>query len=81
MLPDTVTAFQVYLRRIGVGDEFVEIEKERSPVILENLVPQSYYETFVVAVNAHGKSEASVRLVFRTRPAVSVCFAFPTQMC
>lgn len=73
VLPDTVTAYQVYMRRIGVSETFAEIEKERSPVILENLVPHAWYESYVVAVNAHGKSDASARLLFRTRQVSCAC--------
>lgn len=68
VMADTVTAYQVYMRRIGVSESFAEIEKDRSPVILEDLLPNAWYESYVVAVNAHGKSDASARLVFRTPP-------------
>lgn len=74
ILPDTVTTYQVFVRRLAVGDEYVVIEKEHPPVILENLNPGAFYESYVVSVNAHGKGDPSPRIVFRTRREVSRMF-------
>lgn len=72
ILPDTVTTYQVFMRRLAVGDEYAVIKKEHPPVILENLRPDAFYEAYVVSVNAHGKGDPSPRIVFRTRREVSI---------
>lgn len=40
------------------------------PIILDNLEPSANYESFIVAVNAHGKSYPSPRLIFQTKSVV-----------
>jgi hypothetical protein len=40
------------------------------PIILDNLEANSIYEAFIVAVNAHGKSYPSPRLIFQTKPII-----------
>jgi hypothetical protein len=40
------------------------------PIILDNLEPNAIYEAFIVAVNAHGKSYPSPRLIFQTKPVI-----------
>jgi Fibronectin type III domain len=40
------------------------------PIILDNLEANSNYEAFIVAVNAHGKSYPSPRLIFQTKSVV-----------
>lgn len=39
---------------------------------MEDLEAHTYYEAFIVAVNAHGKSGPSPRLVFQTKAEVDV---------
>lgn len=74
ILPDTVTSYHVYIRKLGSGDEYTIIEKEHPPIILEDLSAGTHYEVFVVALNAHGKGRPSPRLVFRTKHEVNICF-------
>lgn len=71
ILPDTVTAYHVYLRKLGSGEEYTIIEKDHAPIILEALDAGTYYETYIVAVNAHGKGGPSPRLVFQTKHEVN----------
>lgn len=40
------------------------------PIILEQLEANTYYESFIVAANVHGKSGPSPRLIFQTKPEV-----------
>lgn len=40
------------------------------PIILDHLEANSNYESFIVAVNAHGKSYPSPRLIFQTKSVV-----------
>jgi hypothetical protein len=47
------------------------ITQSVSPVILDNLEPDSSYEAFIVALNHHGKSYPSPRLIFQTKSAVN----------
>lgn len=70
ILPDTVTSYHVYWRKLGSGLEYTVTEKEHQPIVLEGLLAASFYEVYVVAVNAHGKGGSSPRLVFRTRQEV-----------
>lgn len=76
ILPDTVTSYHIFLRKLGSGDAYTVIEKEHSPIILEGLSSGTYYESFVVAVNAHGKGGPSPRLVFQTKREVNRCLLF-----
>lgn len=75
ILPDTVTSYHVYWRKLGSGQEYTVTEKEHQPIVLEGLLAASFYEVYVVAVNAHGKGGSSARLVFRTRQEVKFCSA------
>ncbi|XP_055693632.1 Ig-like and fibronectin type-III domain-containing protein 1 [Lutzomyia longipalpis] len=70
VLPDTVTSYHLHLRKLGSGDEYTVIEKSHPPMILEDLEGATYYEAFIVAVNAHGKGGPSPRLVFQTKHAM-----------
>ncbi|XP_058124562.1 Ig-like and fibronectin type-III domain-containing protein 1 [Anopheles ziemanni] len=67
ILPDTVTAYHLHYRKLGSGEEYTVLEKDQAPVIVEDLEAGTYYEAFVVAVNAHGKGGPSPRLVFQTK--------------
>ncbi|EDV97557.1 Ig-like and fibronectin type-III domain-containing protein 2 [Drosophila grimshawi] len=67
-LADTVTTYHVKFRRLGVGDDYLTVEKRQPPLILEGLEPDIYYEFYVVSINAYGKSEPSPRLISRTLP-------------
>lgn len=75
ILPETVTSYNVHLRRMNTDDEFASsftvMEKDHPPIILEDLDSNTFYEAFVVAVNAHGNGPPSTRLVFKTKPQVS----------
>ncbi|XP_034111306.1 Ig-like and fibronectin type-III domain-containing protein 2 isoform X1 [Drosophila albomicans] len=68
-LADTVTTFHVKFRRLGVGDDYLTVEKRQPPLILEGLEADIYYEFYVVSINAYGKSEPSPRLITRTLAA------------
>ena len=46
------------------------IQQNVSPIILDSLDANSNYEAFIVAVNAHGKSYPSPRLIFQTKTNV-----------
>ncbi|XP_037031427.1 Ig-like and fibronectin type-III domain-containing protein 2 isoform X3 [Bradysia coprophila] len=72
VLPDTVTAYHVSIRKLGSGDDYEVIEKDHPPLIMEGLDSATYYEAYVVAVNAHGKGDPSPRLVFRTKHDIDV---------
>ncbi|XP_065358816.1 Ig-like and fibronectin type-III domain-containing protein 2 isoform X1 [Calliphora vicina] len=67
-LADTISTFHVKFRRLGVGDDYLTVEKKNPPLILEGLEPDVYYEFYVVSINAYGKSEPSPRLIIRTQP-------------
>lgn len=75
ILPDTVTSYHVSIRKLGSGEEYEVIEKDHPPLIMESLDAATYYEAYVVAVNAHGKGGPSPRLVFRTKHEVSTIFS------
>lgn len=66
ILPDTVTSYHLHYRKLGSGDEYAVVEKNHPPMILEDLEAFTYYEAFLVALNAHGKGGPSPRLVFQT---------------
>lgn len=66
VLPDTVTEYHIYLRKLGSGTEYNVVEKDHQPIILENLEPATRYEVFIVSMNAHGKGGPSPRLVLQT---------------
>lgn len=72
ILPDTVTSYNLHLRKLGSGEEYTVIEKEHPPIILEDLESDMYYEAFIVALNAHGKGGPSPRLVFKTKPNTEI---------
>ncbi|KAH8334760.1 hypothetical protein KR074_009919 [Drosophila pseudoananassae] len=71
-LADTVSTYHVKFRRLGVGDDYLTVEKRQPPLILEGLESDIYYEFYVVSVNAYGKSEPSPRLITRTLAAEPV---------
>ncbi|KAH8270054.1 hypothetical protein KR018_003173 [Drosophila ironensis] len=71
-LADTVGTYHVKFRRLGVGDDYLTVEKRQPPLILEGLESDIYYEFYVVSVNAYGKSEPSPRLITRTLAAEPV---------
>lgn len=83
ILPETVTSYNVHLRKIDTEETFTVIEKDHAPIIIEDLDANTYYEAYVVAVNAHGRGPPSSRLVFKTKTQVSklshvkmICFGF-----
>lgn len=70
ILPETVTSYNVHLRKMNTDEAFTVIEKDHTPIIIEDLDSKTYYEAYVVAVNAHGRGPPSSRLVFQTKPQV-----------
>lgn len=70
ILPDTVTEYHVYLRKLGSGADYNVVEKDHQPIIVEDLEPGTRYEIFVVSMNAHGKGGPSPRLVLQTKHEV-----------
>lgn len=72
ILPDTVISYHLHIRKLGSGEEYIIMEKEHPPMILEDLEAFTYYEAFIVAVNAHGKGGPSPRLVFQSKRQVRV---------
>lgn len=71
LLPETVTSYNVHLRKMDTDETFTVMEKDHAPIIIEDLDANSFYEVYVVAVNAHGNGAPSSRLVFKTKPQVS----------
>lgn len=45
-------------------------QQDVPPIILDNLEANANYEAFIVAVNAHGKSYPSPRLIFQTKSVI-----------
>ncbi|KAL7051028.1 hypothetical protein ACKWTF_004301 [Chironomus riparius] len=78
VLSDTVRTYHLNLRKLGSGDEYTVTEKSIPPIILDNLDANSIYEAFIVAVNAHGKSYPSPRLIFQTKPLIEADPVTPT---
>lgn len=70
ILPETVTTYHVHIRKLGVDEKYNVIEKDHPPFILESLDSGTYYEAFLVALNAHGKGAPSSRLIFQTKREV-----------
>lgn len=70
VLADTVKTYHLNVRKLGSGDEYNVVDKQTPPIILESLESNSIYEAFIVAVNAHGKSYPSPRLIFQTKTVV-----------
>lgn len=71
VLPETVTSYNVHLRKMDTEETYTVIEKDHAPIIIEDLDANTYYEAYIVAVNAHGRGSPSSRLVFRTKTKVS----------
>lgn len=84
VLPDTVMSYHLFLRRLGFGDEYSLVVEDHPPVILEDLDSGTFYEAFVVAVNAHGKGASSPRIIFQTKHEIDGGFnrgAFNMSTC
>lgn len=71
VLPETVTTYHVHVRKLGVEEEYTVFEKDHPPYIIESLDSGTYYEAYVVAMNAHGKGSPSSRLIFQTKREVN----------
>lgn len=71
VLAETVTNYNVHLRKMNTDESFTVIEKDHSPIIIEGLDSSTFYEAYVVAVNTHGRGPPSSRLVFKTKSQVS----------
>lgn len=67
ILAETVTSYHVHIRKLGMEDEYSVLEKDHPPYIIESLDSGTYYEAFIVAMNAHGKGAPSPRLIFQTK--------------
>ncbi|XP_075547346.1 Ig-like and fibronectin type-III domain-containing protein 2 [Dermacentor variabilis] len=70
-LPDTVTKYGLFWRRLG--DEFepyFAVPNVKPPYLMDRLEPSSDYEIFIVAENKYGTSEGSDRIVLRTQDPV-----------
>lgn len=65
--PETVSQYTLFYRKLAAESDYSMIQKERPPLILEDLQPGTYYECYVTALNAHGRGLPSSRLVFRTK--------------
>lgn len=72
ILPDTVTEYHVFLRKLGSGSDYSVVEKDHNPIIVEDLEPGTRYEVFVVSMNAHGKGRPSPRLILQTKHEVKI---------
>lgn len=70
-LADTVLAYDVHVRDSN-SDYTIIMNNTKSPFLLDGLTPDTNYEAYVTAVNEHGSSAASGRLLFRTDPEESV---------
>uniref|UniRef100_A0A4D5RKC4 Putative neural cell adhesion molecule l1 n=1 Tax=Ixodes scapularis TaxID=6945 RepID=A0A4D5RKC4_IXOSC len=70
-LPETVTRYGLYWRRLGDDFEpYFAVSNVKSPYLLDRIEPSSDYEVFVVAENKYGSSEGSDRIVLRTQDPV-----------
>lgn len=66
-LADTVTGYNVHYRPMSTYEnEYKVAANIHPPYILENLYSNAEYEVYVDAVNVHGISQSSQRVVFRT---------------
>lgn len=72
ILPETVTSYNVHVRKMDTDEAFTVTEKDHPPIILEDLDSNTFYEAYVVALNAHGGGPPSSRLVFKTKPQVNL---------
>lgn len=60
--------YNAYLRESE--DLYEKLVEVQSPYILENLKPDTQYEVYMEAVNMHGASEPSERILFSTMSLV-----------
>ncbi|ODM96583.1 Ig-like and fibronectin type-III domain-containing protein C25G4.10 [Orchesella cincta] len=66
-LNDTVTGYLVHYRPLSTFEnEYHHVKAVHPPYILENLYSNAEYEVYVEAMNEHGVSLPSQRVVFRT---------------
>ncbi|XP_065582217.1 Ig-like and fibronectin type-III domain-containing protein 1 [Artemia franciscana] len=67
VLGDTVTSYNLYFRQLQAGKPtYKAIPHVHDPFILENLESGREYEVYVRAVNDHGVSDPSSRILFKT---------------
>lgn len=71
ILSETVTGYNVHVRKMNSNEAFTVIEKDHMPIVIEDLESNKFYEIYIVAVNAHGRGPPSSRLVFKTKPRVN----------
>lgn len=72
-LSDTVKYYNLHYRMMTTYDnDYKTIQNVHPPYILENLQSNTDYEVFVEAVNGHGISEPSTRVIFRTQSKVNL---------
>ncbi|KAF7493386.1 Ig-like and fibronectin type-III domain-containing protein 2 [Sarcoptes scabiei] len=64
----SILKYQVHYREISEdADDFYFVETtNRSPFLIDKLRPSTRYEVFVTAVNKHGVSRGSTRILFNT---------------
>lgn len=65
---ETIKKYQVHYREISEdGDDFYFVETSTGPpFLIDKLRPNTTYEVFVTAVNQHGVSRGSSRILFNT---------------
>nr|XP_046912345.1 Ig-like and fibronectin type-III domain-containing protein 1 isoform X1 [Dermatophagoides farinae] len=65
---ETITKYQVHYRELSEdADDFYFVETaDKSPFLIDKLRPSARYEVFVTAVNKHGVSRGSSRVLFNT---------------
>lgn len=67
-LGDTVLYYNLHYRLLATYDnDYKLIAKVHPPYILERLQSDADYEVYVEAVNIHGVSDPSTRIIFRTK--------------
>ncbi|KAK6628150.1 hypothetical protein RUM43_001962 [Polyplax serrata] len=67
-LADTVLYYNLHYRLLATYDnDYKAVPKVYSPYVLEKLESNAEYEVYVEAVNVHGVSNPSSRILFRTK--------------
>ncbi|XP_064458219.1 Ig-like and fibronectin type-III domain-containing protein 1 [Ornithodoros turicata] len=70
-LPETVTKYALYYRRLGDDYEpYFAVSNVKSPYLMDRLHPGVEYEVFVAAENKYGTSEGSERVAFKTQDVI-----------
>ncbi|XP_014259678.1 Ig-like and fibronectin type-III domain-containing protein 1 isoform X2 [Cimex lectularius] len=71
-LADTVIHYNLYYRVLNseAGSQVMTIGSVKPPWILEGLNSDTHYEIYVTALNVHGESETSQRVIFSTQSKI-----------